>query len=470
MPAPTPTTSTRRSSKRGRADGIQLAPDRVKGLREEADLTQERAATGLHRLVNPSWSPTSDKAQLTTYQRIESTGKTSRKRAVALAQLFRTTLAVLQGDTPDDGPSLAQRVEAQLRDQLAKGANPALQARLHQLQREGVGDRVEWLAGDLAHEIEEAQLAQDQGELNRLSRITGWSQQDLQSAGVQLGHWMVVSGLNRTSRITTGLQSAIEIVKEEGAELLRLAGDEAAITFTEDLPWLRIEITSARWVMSGRMRLVISVVRCLPTVRGIQWQNPTWRDRSWIDLQLPRWAYSQAEFVTWQGVRHPKDIRQLRLLIERRIGGAEPEQVSLHQGALAELSEDHAQRFADGAFTHAEVLRIVRLELFDALSPHLADWPLQHWRVHPGESGIAITLDLTGGTYRDRSRRDIPAFAIRLVEVEQDKLIPAPWRHSSLEATAKLLAEQLVRAQALQGQAQAQVATGAPRPDLWQTG
>ncbi|WP_427913941.1 hypothetical protein ACPWT1_02995 [Ramlibacter sp. MMS24-I3-19] len=447
--------------KRGRADGVQLSPVCIKGLREEADLTQEQVAQGMHRLLHPKGSPTSDKAQLTTYQRIEGEGRTSRKRAEALARFHGTTVAVLQGDTPEDGPTLSRRIETQVRSQLAAGASPALLGRLERMQ--GDGDHVEWLAEDLALEAEEAQLPQITVELSRIACLIGWSERQVQNAGAQLGYWTLVSALRRISHITTGLQSVLQIVKDESVELLRIVGTDATITFREELPWLRIEISSRRWVRSGRPPMVFSVVRCLPTSRGIEWQNPTWRDRSWLDWYLPRWAYTQAEFVNWQGKTRPRDVRQLRLLIERCVGSGEPEQVAVHEGDLPDVSEEYLQRLVDTDAAHEQVLCILRVELFDALVPHLMNWPLEHWRVNAGEAGIAVTLDLSSVPYRVvAGAEQRPAnYAIRLVELDNAKLWPAPWRQASLEAVAKHLFERLTSAIA-------EVAIGPPRPDRWQ--
>jgi transcriptional regulator with XRE-family HTH domain len=451
---------TASQARTGRADGIQLAADRLKGLRGEQALTQQQAARELHRLVHPSGSSTTEAAQLTSYQRIESTGRTSRRRAEALAQLYGTTLAVLQGDTPEDGPSLAHRVETQIRRELSTGENAALQERLERL--DGDGDHASWLAEDLAIEIEEAQLAQNPVDISRLAHLTGWTEREVQNAGAQLGYWMVVSALRRTSHITTGLQSALQVIKDESLELLQLVGADATISLRDEPPWLRVEISSDRWAVVGRPRLVFSLVRCLPTSQGIQWQNPTWRDRSWLDWYLPRWAFSNAEFVKWQGEARPRDVRQLRLLIERSVGSQEAEQIALHQGDLGEVSDDYLKRAAEYGSDHDQALRLLRVDLFDALVPHLAEWPLERWHVRAGEAGISVTLDLTGVPYRTlaRSEQRPPSFEISLVEISGDRVRAAPWRQITRDAVAARISERLKQA----------VKEAPPHPDLWQRG
>jgi hypothetical protein len=449
-----------RSTQAGRRDGIALDPVRVKALREEGRLTQEDAGRAVHRLLNSNGSRTSERTQLVTYQRIERTGLTSRKYANALAQVLDTTVAVLQGDTPEQGPTLARRVEVQLRAQLAAGLSPALQARLKGMQ--GDGDHVQWLAEDLAVEIEEAQLPQRSGELARLSNLTGWSERALHDAGAVHGHWLVVSPLLRMSRITTGVDAALQIVKDECAEgVLRLAGSDVTIALTEELPWLRLEVSSPNWVGTRRPRLIFSLVRCMPTRRGLEWRNPTWRDRDLLDWHFPQWAFGHADYVTWKGKSFPEDVGQMRLLLERSVGPDEAEHVALLEGCLAEMPADHLEHARTLGRSHEQVTRCLRTGLWQVLAPHLAAWPLEHWRVQAW-STITLSFDIGKIPMRVhmRTRQRPPTFAIRLVEVAGKELRPAPWRLTSVESVAKLLTEQLERAKA-------EVAVGPPHPDPW---
>lgn len=446
--------------KAGRRDGEALDPVRVKALREEAHLTQEETGSRVHQILNPAGSRTSGRTQLATYQRIERTGLTSRKYAEALARALDTTVAVLKGDTPEQGPTLARRVEVQLRAQLAAGPHPLLEARLQGMR--GDGDHVQWLAEDLAVEIEEAQLPQRPAESARLSQLTGWSERELQNAGAVRGYWLVVSALLRKSQITTGVDAALEIVKGECAEgVLRLAGSDVSITLAEELPWLRLEVSSPNWIGTRRPRLVFSLVRCMPTRRGLEWQNPTWRDRDLLDWHFPQWAFTHAEFVAWKGKSFPENVSQLRLLLERRLGSEEPERVALLEGCLAELPPDHLEHARKVGRSHEHMTRKLQVGLWDALAPHLAGWPLEHWHVKTWSS-ITVSFDDLKISMRVhmRTAQRPPTFTIRLVEVSGDEVRPAPWRITSVEQVAKVLSEQLERAKA-------EAAVGPPHPDPW---
>jgi hypothetical protein len=443
----------------GRKDGIQLSPERLKGLRDEKRLTQREVAHAVHHLLHgrPPATLEIERSILSTYQEIERTGSTSKKRAQALARFYGTSVAVLQGDF-EQGQTLGQRVEAQMRALMQAGSPEALQTRMAALKGEGEGDHVQWLAEDLSHEIEQCQLTRIPRDVERLSELTAWSPEEMQNAGAQLGYWMFVPGLGLPSQMTTGVQHAMQLLKEECARM-HLVDECEAIWFEEELPWLRVTIRGRHlWGRRGR-DVVLSLVRCLPTTRGLEYQNPTWRDRLWFD-DLQGWAYSHAPSVTWQGKKCPADIRQLRLLIECTVGHDEAAQTAeLHQGALLDLDGEHLQRFESCEIPHDALVRILRLDLIDALAPHLAGWPPANWRIRAGEAGISITLDRTGLPYQllAQAPQRPPRVAIRLVEVMADGVRAAPWPKLSIEAAAKVLSENLARV-ALE------VEMGPPRP------
>lgn len=465
MDAATPPVSTR---KPGRGDGLRLVPARIKSLREEAGLTQEQAGQAVHRILNPDGPRTSEHTQLVTYQRVERTGETSRRYADALARVFGTTVPVLQGDAPDEGPTLAQRVAAQLRAQFAGCASAELRNALSRAEADSAdSDPLERLADDLAAEIEDAHLSQRRGEIERLSRITGWSDRDLLNAGTQLGHWMVLSGLGRVSQVSTGVAWALHQLEEQCEEALGFLGDDPEAIVSEDLPWVRIELTSPRWSNSGRRRLIFSAVRCVPTSRGMEWRNPTWRDRFLLEMFLPQWAFTHVNFVTWQGKKFPEDILRLRLVLERHAEGEKWDQLALLDGDLRDQTPEMLEDFRRWRSRHTVVLEWLTADLWDRLLPHLADWAPEYWRIEPGAASIGVSLDtlkLPYAVLRDVDPKQWRVhLRIRLVEEVGEELRSAPWRDGDVATAAAALSGRLERLRE-------EVAIGPPRPPRWLRG
>jgi hypothetical protein len=120
--------------------------------------------------------------ELAAYYKVQKSGRCSRAYAANLAQALQTTVAALQGERPEEGPTMSQRVEQQLQALLSAGPHPALEKALASMKVHVLigdaptrDDRVGYLAEDLAEEIEETQLAPRTGNVERLTQLTGWT-------------------------------------------------------------------------------------------------------------------------------------------------------------------------------------------------------------------------------------------------------------------------------------------------------
>lgn len=77
---------------------FRIDPDRLRAIRDEKSLTQVRLIAMAHEHLGTH----ATKDPVKHYQRIERTGRTSKATASALAAVLGTTVAVLQGEAPED--------------------------------------------------------------------------------------------------------------------------------------------------------------------------------------------------------------------------------------------------------------------------------------------------------------------------------------------------------------------------------
>jgi hypothetical protein len=233
-----------------------------------------------------------------SYQRLEQKGDTSKKMAAALAQVFKTTVEILQGGAPEaeDSFSLIDRIEQQLREQKKLGSNLALQHALVQhvetySETTNEDDCMRDFAEDIGTQIEVAQIGQNPSEIARLAKLTGWSADQLQQPGGVHGHWLLLTMVygSRETEIVLGASVVMHKIRETVEKYMKWARSDIRITLRRLLPWFHVEITDP--CIPAR-RLKFSFVRCRPEVSGLKWVNPTWRDQFLLEEPLEKWAFS----------------------------------------------------------------------------------------------------------------------------------------------------------------------------------
>ena len=419
---------------------FQLDAKRLRSVREEAKLTQAALARLAHLSLNKP-EATADTATK-HYQKIERTGRTSKAMAEALAQALGTTVATLQGEAPDRAPDWINNLERQLRDQLATGGNPVLQAAL---ERESeAGDPVRHLAVKISESLARAQLGPQQEMLTRFVELTGWSEAQLMQSVSLYDHWFLMSSVNgvRRSATVSGFEEMLHQLLESGTECAKVDESDVIISLREELPWLHVEIQPMQF--PGK-RCVFSLVRCMPTQSGLQWVNPTWRNRPWLDESLLSWAYKNANFVVgFDGHAVPRDVRDvraLRLLVERSSRDQHEHRVAVIKGDLEDLPDDILGNFQREGRSHDLATNWISAGLWEALAPFLSDWPADRWTVR-FDACVVITLNpsISWGGWTGRPPDFSVYYSLRLVEeVDAGEWRPAPWRASSVEVIAKRL-------------------------------
>ena len=167
---------------------FKIDRQRLRELRDERGLSQADLASALcERLGLDEQDPDTSTA---SYRRIEARGRTSRKRAEAIAQILDVTLAELEGIVPPDTGIYEKRILDLLAEQL-RHENVVLKSALDEACSDGSDseDGLASMARNVARRIEAAQLARNPGELAELSRLTGLSEGEiLEPAHVVTGH------------------------------------------------------------------------------------------------------------------------------------------------------------------------------------------------------------------------------------------------------------------------------------------
>ncbi len=420
---------------------FQLDAKRLKSVREEAKLTQAALAKRAHLSLNKP-EATADTATK-HYQKIERTGRTSKAMAEALAKALGTTVATLQGEAPDRAPDWINNLERQLRDQLATGGNQVLQAAL---ERESeAGDPVRHLAVKISESLARAQLGQQRGMLTHFVELTGWSEAQLMQSVSLYGHWFLTSAVNGVHRSATvsGFEEMLHQLVQSGTECVKFDESDVVITLREELPWLHVEVQPIQF--PGR-RSDFSLVRCTPTQSGLQWVNPTWRNRPWLDEFLLSWAYTNANFVVgFDGHAVPRNVRALRLVVEKSSRDQPEHRVAVIKGDLEDLPDDILGNFQREGRSHDLATNWISAGLWEALAPFLSDWPADRWTVRSGAC-VVITLNpsISWGGWTGRPPDFSINYLLRLVEeVDAGQLRPAPWRASSVELIAQALRRSL---------------------------
>jgi transcriptional regulator with XRE-family HTH domain len=409
---------------------VQLIPQRLRGLREEKGLTQFDIGEALaKRLGRPL---TSSSQTLTNgYQRIETSGRTSPKKAVALAELYGVSLAVLEGKDSPEPADYEASIYTMLTEQLEQGENPALQRALEREVENGPEDAIKWLAHDICQRIEIAQLARNPNELDRLSELTGLpSNKILEPANVK-GHWLVTVSARdcfRTS-IVLGTIGVVGLVREVVGDRLDHWGSDGVIRIRRDGCWYRLEIEQQ--IVKYLMR--IDFVRCQPNADGLRWLQPSWWEQLRLDAQLGDWANATSNFVAGlDGAQSPTDVTKLRLLVTEFEGT--PPSDTKHTVILSEIPDRTMASFAREASTHEITLSWLGVELQDFLGLRLKEYPQRCWSISEHDGAIDIQF------WPPPTARDMPyglRYRIQLAEeVAPNQFSNVPWR-SKDRATLK---------------------------------
>ena len=406
---------------------FKIDRQRLRELRDESGLSQADLASELcKRLGLVKQDPDTSTA---SYRRIEARGRTSRKRAEAIAQILGVTPADLEGLVPPDTGIYEKRIRELLAEQLRQD-NLALKSALDEAFR-GESDSEDValasLARNVARRIEVAQLARNPDELAELSQLTGLSEGEILEPAHVDGHWLVVASgpVCTRTELVLGTAAVMTLISEIVGTLLDDFGSDGRIRMHRASPWYRLEIDP----LCGRFTTWIDFVRCLPDARGVRWLKPSWRDVFLLEEPLLTWARSAANFVIgFDGSPTPGDVRRLRLRVSE-YNGESGERISAQivSGALEEIPGERLAAEQEAGRSHFVATWTLGTALQELIEPHLYAYPRQCWEVTVKDEGCALYLWLTGGApggqYGLRYR-------IQLVEeTAPGQFGAAPWRH-----------------------------------------
>ena len=404
---------------------FKIDRQRLRELREDKGLTQAGLASELCKRLGLEQD---EDSRTVSYRRIEALGKTSRKRAEAIANILGVTLAELEGIVPPDTGIYEKRILDLLAEQLRQ-ENVVLKSALDEACSDGSDsdDGLASMARNVARRIEAAQLARNPGELAELSQLTGLSEGEILEPAHVDGHWLVVAScpIYTRTELVLGTAGVMTLIPEIVGMLLEDFGSDGRIRMHRAPPWYRLEIDP----LCGRFTTWIDFVRCLPDARGVRWLKPGWRDVFLLEEPLLTWARSAANFVTsFDGSPTPGDVRRLRLQVTE-YNGESGERISeqIVSGALEEVPDERLAAEREVGKSHLVATWTLGAALQEILEPHLSAYPRQCWEVTVTDDGCALYLWPTGGAPGGRYGL---RYRIQLVEETAPGLFgAAPWRH-----------------------------------------
>lgn len=458
---------TNEKSPRGRPP-FRVIPERLRQLRQDAGLTQVELAKRVYRRLGDS--KTALAGMKTNYQRWERTGAMTREIAKHLAAELGTTVAVLQGATPEAPPSTITQIEARLRE-LSMTAAPRVRSELEKYAEDE--NPVQELAQSIAKRLEAAQMSQDKAELTELAALTGWTIEHLQRPVGRNGHWVLIRSGHLGPRRSEILDGASELLYQVGKDLqeslAQIPESDARVSFYEDTPWFRIEVQHPR---IPKLKRTLRFVRAQATEAGLHWTRPTLWDREKI-YELPEDAYRLANFVDGFSADHltAEDLARLRLALVRVPTFKEIEEHGLEVRpemiGLAKLGPDEPPasvlaRFRQEGISHDLVTFRLASAVWDILEPLLHAWPVEYWRLSEAEGRIEASLEAPLSLVLKRGEEPGfgPRYQMNLVqELPDGQLREVPWRDFSVTAVRE-------RLQGLLDRNRDEVCVGPPRP-LW---
>lgn len=371
---------------------FKIEPRRLRGLREEKGMTQRELG---HAAASVKGTTKSDPSNLVrTYQRIENTGRTSRKMAQALAQVLDVSVHVLQGLEEPGPPEYLGYLQKLLDQQLRTGQSPRLQHKLDKLAKNHPDQALEFLTEDVAERIEAAQLVRNPTIIAELAELTGLPESILMAPAHVQGHWFIATTLHgaTSTQITTSSAHAGAVVGELMREHLQRTQDDTVVRMWRDKPWYRIEIEHPR------IRLVVRIdfTRCQPDAKGLKWIDGSWRDDWALEFHINQAAFEHADFVTFfTGKTLPADLNRLCLVVTESYGPyGKPVRRMIIRRCFDEIPVIHRQSWADSHQRKLFMADTLRMPLCRALMPHLASRPAGTWRV-TGDRYEAVDLRIT---------------------------------------------------------------------------
>jgi transcriptional regulator with XRE-family HTH domain len=425
----------------------------LQALREEAGLTQLGLAQRVYARAGRQ-DKTSHNVMKTSASRWEASGTVQVSLVPHLAEALGVTKAMLQGNVPPPERSRIDEFERLIKERISEsGANSVEQA-LQQFADEQSPERE--LAESLAHRLELAQLTQLRDEFQAISELTGLTQAELRRPTSHSGVWMLVgSGIWGAIRheLLRGVAELLFAVRQEIESAVKTGlPSDTVIGFREERPWFVVTWSHPRY---ARLSRTLRFVRCQPVETGIRWASPTNLDRLWLE-ELPAEVMAAFNFVRgFDGVMAPSSVDSMRLVLRENPSWQEYEElgdkaqaqtlavvsVNLEYMRLPVLDECQAE-----GTSHELMVNWLCSDLWSAIAPHLAKWPLKCWSMRASASRIEFLLDVPPRLWRDLKEPPPMGNRLSLVLAEllpDGSLKRAPWRESSVKTVFERLSQDM---------------------------
>lgn len=429
---------------------FQLDSARIKSLREASRLTQQYVAIALHELLGKKWGERTEKSWLAMYQRIESTGRTSRNKAEKLASVLGVPLAVLEGKADNDYlGQLAAIIGERIKFLEENGDKAGKQRIADYLGYKSADDTGLQDFHDIAREIgrviEFSNLSSKCDDLAYIEKVFGIPAEKLLLPGRVNGAWWLTlpDYEGRLINIFQSSQLMFEAIEKSWKERGGFSWAHVAnhLEISRHGMKTRIEISNAYKKDLGSWWCEFA--KCEIKKDGIQILHVQPLDEYWIDYSLKKFVYSVANRLNVHGRRIPEKPEQIFLRVSafRR----NPTTFAMEPAGTRELQgqqvfQEMPLLHARGGFAEtdsAELLQVLNLSwgLKRTLHPFFKSRAEADWKVEQRFNAIEIELAPT----QDEKRQGmwmspIKQFALQFMwrnEDGQEEL--APCRQCDLE-------------------------------------
>jgi len=416
----------------------------LRGLRNDKTLLE--IAKELHKSLGKKYTnTTNDQGLASSYQRIEKTGQTSRKRAEALAAIFKVSVRVLQGLEPPEPLEYLKKIVNLLNEQVQKGENEVLRHELKSYENssDSTDKSIEKLAENFGARIEASQFSRNPSEIAELKALTGLSETELLDPANVLGHWLIIVSsrtCNRTE-IVQGETRLINLIADLLDDYLASSPSDSSIRMSQDMPWCRMEIERAGF--SPRL-MRIDFTRCHPFEdKGIRW-GITWKNQ-YILRALESCANSIVNFVTsFDGKQAPSQLHRLRLIVTGKGLDEVDGEMKVITGHLDEIPEE----WIAAGQSHYLVQNGLISDLKTFILPCLQRYPAEFWMIHRiGNNSINMVLIPESVQTLPSSDMSFYGHKYRIQLVEENvenKFDPVPWRIEDMDELIKKIENWIV--------------------------
>ena len=270
-----------------------------------------------------------------------------------------------------------------------------------------------------------------------LAQLVGWSVEEVSKPVTHRGHWLISSSRSTSTAVVVyGTGEVSWHIHQFAEKHACFHQSDGSVTLREALPKLFVEIEHP---YLATLRLSMSFMRCVASSTGLQWVNPSWRDRFFLDDSLRGWAYRTFNFVTdFDGRRRPADVRRLRLKVEEFGPDKTWKHLFLVDGNLSDMHDRTFQSFQAEGSSHDLALNWLIANAAVELKPLFDEWPVECWEFQAYERRICLHLNvpLRLSQARGQEFQWGPRYRLDLVEEIPDGAFqPAPWRETSVAAT-----------------------------------